>query len=537
MLRRLTSPFLRAFEALTPGRRPEEQPLLPGYRRAPSQLLVFGLLSVLLLICAVQGFLFATMAPARVMPFTAPLAILGMLVIWALPQGDYAPTPLLEPLFIGFFAALIVWPNYLAIALPSLPWVTMLRFFGFPLVAVLLICVSTSKRVRAEIGEVLSIDRRIMQFLLGVIVLWTITLPMSREIGVSLNRWIVAQVNWTGMFFVACWVFRREGLITTWSKMFLTLTAVIGAMGIWESRIQQLPWVGFIPPYLRNDDPVVARILAPHARHATPELYRILSVQTTPLGLAELFGLAMPFAVHFALNRYPPWLRVFGALWVPYAIHVILLTQSRLGLVACLSTVAFYVLIWALMRWRRVRASLIGPALVLAYPALFLMLVGATFTIGKLRAKVIGDGSQTASDTGRKEQWLLGFQRLEHNPFGHGMSQASDALGWRTVGGNTSIDSYYLSVLLDIGILGFIFYFGLMIRAAYLGGRTLIANPNLEREHMLLFPLTVSLINFIIVKAVLSQDANHSVVFIMLGAIMALIYRVRKSQGATSGAS
>ena len=92
MLRFLSSPFRWAVQRLGPDQSPEEQPLLPGFRRAPSSRLIFLLLALLFVVCAVQGYTFAAVAPARVMPFLAPIAILGMLVIWALPHGDYAPT-------------------------------------------------------------------------------------------------------------------------------------------------------------------------------------------------------------------------------------------------------------------------------------------------------------------------------------------------------------------------------------------------------------------------------------------------------------
>jgi hypothetical protein len=59
----------------------------------------------------------------------------------------------LEPIFLCFFATLIMWPNYLAIALPSLPVVTLLRVFVVPLIAVFLICLSVVAEVPQEAGR------------------------------------------------------------------------------------------------------------------------------------------------------------------------------------------------------------------------------------------------------------------------------------------------------------------------------------------------------------------------------------------------
>ena len=49
-----------------------------------------------------------------------------------------------------------------------------------------------------------------------------------------------------------------------------------------------------------------------------------------------------------------------------------------------------------------------------------------------------------------------------------------------------------------------------------------------EREIDLLLPISVALLNFVIVKMVFSQDANHPLIFMMLGAVVALAYRAEK---------
>src|SRR5262245_39038725 len=110
-----------------PTRDPATEPLLAGYRRGVSPRMVLTLLTILAIACFVYGYFFAIAAPARMMPFTIPVAVMLGMIIWALPPGDYAPTRAIEPVFVLFFVSLVVWPNYLAIALPSLPWLTLLR--------------------------------------------------------------------------------------------------------------------------------------------------------------------------------------------------------------------------------------------------------------------------------------------------------------------------------------------------------------------------------------------------------------------------
>jgi hypothetical protein len=510
------------------------RPILAGYRRemAPgSRLLVLAILAVVAL---GYGLAFGYMAPARMMPLVAPIALLCGLVIWALPAGDYAPTHLLEPLFMAFFAALVLWPNYLAISLPGLPWLTLLRIVGVPLLGVLLICISVSSIFRARLWDVLSSQKAIIWLLFGVVVMQTLTLPLSRDPGLSLNRWVIAQVNWTAIFVVSCIVFIRPGFADYWVRVLLAMVFSLCLLGLWEFQVGRVPWAGNIPEFLKIEDESVQRILRGGARAATG-IYRVAATSTTPLGFAEMLGLTLPFAFHIAINRYNAIVRIAGVMFVPLCIYLILLTDSRLGVVAALASMAFYLLIWAVFRWNRLKNSIIGPAVVISYPLMFAALIAATLFVGRLRNEVWGDGSQQASNESRIAQWAMGLPKVARNPIGHGVGQSGDTLGFANLGGVQTIDSYYLSILLDIGVLGFILYYGLFTRAVFIAISQARMNIQ-DRELLIVIPLAVSLINFCIVKSVFSQDANHPLVFMMLGAIVALTYRAHMPQVSKSTA-
>ncbi|HEY0651214.1 O-antigen ligase family protein [Phenylobacterium sp.] len=502
------------------------QPLIAGYRRGVAPGWAMLAILALAIACFVYGFYFSVMAPARIMPFTVPLAILTGLVVWALPAGAKAPSKAIEPLLFAFTIALLIWPNYLAIALPSLPWMTMLRIIVVPLILVLLICMSVSVEFRRKLKDVLLTDRTLARLFIMLVALQTITMPLSADIGESINRYIIAQMNWTIIFIAAAIVFVRRGFAEHWTIALLVAMTILCALGIWESRLHHVPWAGNIPSIFRIEDPLVQRILAGASRAAT-KVYRVQGPSTTPLGFAELLGLAVPFAIHFALERYHTALRVLAALFLPLSVYVILLTDSRLGVVAALASVMIYLLIWGLIRWRQEPGGLIGPALVLTYPALFVGAVAATFFIGRIRNEVWGNGAQQASNDSRQVQWEMAIPKIFKNPIGHGIGQGGETLGFFNRAGVGTIDSYYLSILLEIGILGFVVYYGLMLRGAWIAARTVIDSPR-DREIRLLIPLAVSLLNYVVVKSVLSQEANHPLAFIMLGASVALVYRATK---------
>jgi hypothetical protein len=74
--------------------------------------------------------------------------------------------------------------------------------------------------------------------------------------------------------------------------------------------------------------------------------------------------------------------------------------------------------------------------------------------------------------------------------------------------------------------------------SAWLAAREAVRAPG-DRELRLLMPLSVTLVGFIVVKGVLSQDANHPLVYFYAGAIAALIHRsrARERQQAAEAAS
>jgi hypothetical protein len=509
---------------------PDSEPLLREYRgRGLPNGWRIVLLLVLAIACVAYGFYFAALAPARMMPFTVPPVILAILIIWALPHGEYAPARALEPIFIGFFATLVMWPNYLAIALPSLPWVTLLRVFVVPLLAVFLICLSVSRRFRKQLSDVLAADPYIWKMLAGFVALQTLSLAFSNDISMSFNRYIIAQLNWTSIFFVSCVLFTRKGFANLWVALLLTMCVVLCFIGLWEQRLGMVPWAGHIPSFLRVDDPAVQRILAGASRAAT-KIHRVTATATTSLGLAEMLGLTAPFAVHLVLGRYPLYTRLAMGLYIPLAIYVILLTDSRLGVVACLVSVMFYLLIWAAMRWYHERKSLFAPAIVLTYPLIFACFVAATFFIGRLRARVWGTGAQQASTDSRIDQWNMAIPKVIKNPFGYGWARGARTLGFTNGDGILTIDSYYINILLEVGVLGFILYYGMFGRAIWTGAKTVVQSPQ-SGEIDLLIPLSVSLASFIVVKSVFSQEANHPLVFMMLAAVLALSYRARLERG------
>lgn len=511
-----------------PRRPRKSQPnVLKPYQGGPNGRLRTAILwvamGVLSLVCLVYGFFYAVTTPFLLTQFMAPVALLGGLVIWALPDMRTAPTRTLEYLFFAFFVMAIAWPNYLAINLPGLPWITSVRLVGFPLAFILLVCVSISEEFRQRTARSLVAAPYLWVFVVGFLAVQGLSVIISDRPMESLNAVLAYQISWTAIFFAACYVFLRPGSVEKWVWILWGVVILTCLLGFWEKKIGHVPWAGHVPSFLAVGDEFVQRVLAGGTRFGK---YRVQSVQSTSLGFAEFLALASPFLIHFVMSNYKPAVRVGAAGTLAFMFYTILATDSRLGMVGFFLACLLYAFGWSVMRWRNVKGSLVGPAIVLAYPLFAVAFVAATFFVGRLRGMVWGDGSTSYSDRARIDQVTQGIPKILSHPWGYGASRGGEELGYTNLAGTLTIDNYYLLVALDYGVLGFIFYYGAILVAIYGCVRYgFVASPK-TREHALLIPIGIALSVFFVIKAIFSQTHNHTLQFMLMGMVCAMIFRI-----------
>lgn len=503
---------------------------LPGYtndkfwQRRP---LLWGLGYIVLL--ASFGAIIGFTGRSFLLPLSIPLILLGVCVIWALPDTGHAPTRWVKVLVFTFIVALLTWPDYLALAIPGLPWITAVRLVAAPLALVLLISLSTSSAFRAELTASLNTTPLTWKFLVAFMAVTFLTVPFSAEVGGSLNKVIVAQLYWTLIFFCSAWVFIVPGRARLFAWFIWGIAVYVCIIGFFEWRQGQVPWAGHTPSFLQIQDPAVQRILEGTSRAATG-VYRVQSKFTTPLGLAEFLGLITPFILYFLMFARSLVMRLAALATLLLVTHTIIMTDSRLGIVGLGMSLLLFLLAWAVLRWSLVKGSIFGPATVLAYPAVFVAFLASTFVVGRVRGMVWGSGAETASTEARRQQIEQGIPMILSQPWGRGMGRGGPELGFTNAAGTITIDNYYLSLALDFGIAGFLLFFAIFFSQLYYGARTV---PKIRTmEELLIVPIMIALTNFMVLKSVFSQQENHSLIFLMLGVLTALIYRIQQ-QSAT----
>nr|WP_279338855.1 O-antigen ligase family protein [Sphingomonas sp. BGYR3] len=209
-------------------------------------------------------------------------------------------------------------------------------------------------------------------------------------------------------------------------------------------------------------------------------------------------------------------------------LYCIKATDSRLAVLGVMISVGLYLLFWAYRTWRASPRNLVAMAVLVAYPVMFMLAIASSFTVDAVRIRVWGGGAAQYSTEARKIQYGLGVPKVIQRPWGWGMGSGGRVLGYIDNNGLASIDSYYLSAALEYGVIGLIAFFTMTIGVIYLLARALPYAHDSETE--LIGPLLISMVNFLIIKSVLSAQENHSYVYILLGMSLVLIERVQRQR-------
>lgn len=467
-----------------------------------------------------------------ILQFMVPLIILAMFVIWLLPETKNIPKIWIQRLGIIFVIALLCWPDYLALALPGLPWITAVRLITVPLMLIMMLCLSGSKQFRDDMKATMGGLPLVSQGVIAFSFIAFLSIVVSKDPGLSVNKFVTAQLAWTLIFFSAVYIFRKPGRAEQFGYLIWAITIFVCLLAVQEWRHSVVPWAGNIPSFLKIEDESVQKLLAGSSRAATG-IYRVQSKFTTPLGFAEFLAMGTPFIVHIMMRSKHILLVAGAALSLPFIFWCIRITDSRLGVVGFFMTLLLYLLIWGGLRWHRDKNSLFGPAVVIAYPLVLAAFFLATLYVGRLRAMVWGTGAQQFSTQAREYQYQTGIPKVLSAPWGHGMGRGAETLGFTNQAGVLTIDTYYLVIGLEFGVIGFFIYYGMIIAAIAGGGRQLLHAKTSDLA--MLAPLLIALVNFLVIKSIFSQQENHPLAFIFLGAVLALVWRSKKQSEPSIG--
>ncbi len=485
------------------------------------------------------GFWGTVLPPAFIILLIIPFLIFALLVLWLLPDTGDAPERTLKRLLLAFTAVTFLWPNYLAIVLPGLPWLSMRRIVGLAMVAVFLYSLSTSSKMRREIVDAMNSIPLLWKLIVAFFVVQTISIAFSPYPVLAYKHWFNSQYAWTTVFFLSVYVFMKPGHISSWAKLICWAAVIVSLIAIAEQHNQMVLWANHIPPFFKIEDDAVERILTPTFRGNE---YRSQGIFGVSLALAEFLALSFTLLLHrFAITR-SSWERILLVAAMIAAVAGIAMSRARVGFMGLIVGISIYAFIWGYRRYMASRTDITGAALTYGYPALASAAIVLIMSVDALRLRILGGGGSQVSNDARQVQFDMAPPVLMRSPvFGFGGGRGADALGFTTPGGQVTIDTYILSIVLDYGIVGFLIFYGAMLYAGVFIGLKILtlkndASDKDAEEIGYLFPLVVMLAQFFVIKTVLSQEENHSILFMIYGAMFALFWRLKQRESSALSA-
>jgi hypothetical protein len=472
------------------------------------------------------GFAFAILGQVFLIQLTAPLVLLAALVFWVAPDTESPPNKLLIKLFFAYLLALLCWPDYIALALPGVPWITAIRLTSYPLLITFFLCLSSSKDFRRRVKDICLTSRLPFYLVMAFTVIAALSVGLSRNPVYSINRLIVFGSTCTLSYFVGCYIFSQPGRIEQFVRCLIGIMAFCLVVGLYEARYSKLPWAGRIPSFLAVQDENIIALLNGTAR-AFVGAYRVQSKFSTALSFGEFIGLSLPFIMHYAVRSPTIAWRWAGCLVVVVAFYIVLKTDSRLAVGSYFASVLLYGFYWAFTNWRNNRQSVLPPMFILAYPGLMAAFFVLSIVWHRLEVLVWGGPASQSSTDARKLMIDMGIPKIMHNPIGHGVGMGSETLGYFTPGGRATIDIYYLNAALEFGVVGVAIFTAIFALAAVQSA--VVGLKAKEPELTYGVPACIALINFMISKTVLAQQENHPLAFLIVGMVSALAFRDRQS--------
>jgi hypothetical protein len=419
---------------------------------------------------------------------------------------------------------LAVWPPYLAVAIPGLPWITPVRVTLALLMLGLLLQMSQSSSARSELRGVAV---AIKPALVGYGLFWLFafaTVVMSSTPGDSFVSSLNYLILWNMPFIAAGWILIDKNALPRMVRLLMFCIAFVFVLTVLEYRQREPIWFNHIPSFLKVDEAVLAVILGDQGR-VGDDRYRARGTFGVPLYYAQFILMLTPFMVHAAFTERAKKQAAALALLL-FALVVCWMTNTRTGLTGFIVVVSGSVALYGLRRTLNPtsKSDMVAPAVFIAAPVGILMLLVAIAASPRLQSMTLGGAQHAGSDQVRGNQWDRALAALANNPLGYGTNSSGPIAGKPNAGGIWIVDSNWINFLLDYGVIGacgFALFAGLAI---FYGVQIYLRN--LDKSADLCGPAAVSIGSFLMTMYTISYVGSFPFLLVLVGAISATRYRL-----------
>jgi O-antigen ligase len=503
---------------------------------AETRLVARAILNVLRYLAPMVAWAVATIALGVVLGLSAVIlppmgafgivAAAGLVLLWVMPD-----LPLVSPRIIrrAFFVTMIadlVIPFYYMVQFPGVPWISARRVATFTLIVPFLVAVAASSEVRRDIAERVRASLLLFICAAGFLAIAALSLLTSIGPSASFSGLVDAVLAWYVPFFAMIYIARDKNDVIFLLKIICLCAVFNTGAGVVEFFLKHRFFIDIFPKGMLatmiENNPTLANLL-PNSGDFRNGLFRASSTFVTPLSFGEFEIIVIPIGLFFLLHRKTLYERVLGGAVAFGGIAGIFCSGSRGGFVGVIASVAVFVTFYSIRKAVSRKGSLV-PAI-----SGLLGIMGIGCVIGAIELShtfhdmVLGGAAQASSTDARYLQWDAAIPKIKSNPItGHGFDQGGSIIEM------PSIDSYFLSLLVETGILGLVFFLGMLVLPVWYGLRNYLSD--MSEAGALAGALACSFIGFIMNRLVLSQKENHMLIFSLLSIVIVLNYELARKR-------
>jgi len=451
------------------------------------------------------------------------VAIAGIALLWALPDLPHVPTKVVRASFFIMLVVILTIPSYYTLIVPGLPWISARRLVTFGLIIPFVIAVAGSSQERHNISTIFTGSALLSLFCIGFFIMTIVSTITSRDLSQSSSQMSDIILSWYTPLFAAVLVIRSKEDVLTVMKIICFSSLLISAIALYDYMFMRQFYINFLPAQMLRaiieSSPQMSNLGVMIFRNGLP---RSTSVFLSPLALAEFLAMTAPIGYYFVAQGQSARERALGIGVTIMCLVGIYCSGSRGGWNCLIGASVAFVGIWLLRKMRFNRNSLLPAFASVTAAVTFVVLLVLILFWRPLHNMVLGGGAEAASDSGRAVQWALAIPKILQSPIvGYGVNVSTQTVGYTTPGGALTLDSYAISLLVDNGIPGFVFFAGMIVIGIFFGVREYITKPTTQAA--MAGSLACSLVAFGIYRLYLSQRENHTLFFILVGLVMWLM--------------
>jgi O-antigen ligase len=447
------------------------------------------------------------------------VAVAGVVLLWVMPDLPLVSAGLIRKAFFVMLFADLSIPFYYMIQFSGLPWISARRLATFALIAPFLIAIAASADVRRRIAERLRASLLIFICVAGYLAVAALSIFTSLLPTESISAITDAILSWYVPFFALIYIARDSDDVVFILKIICVCALFNTAAGILEFRLEHRFFIDIFPrgmlDTLIENNSSLGNLL-PNPGDYRNGLFRAASTFVTPLSFGEFEIITIPIGLFFALHRKKLFDRILGWAVIFGGLLGIYVSGSRGAWVGLIASVAVFVASWSIREAMRRKASLAPAIAGMAGGIGFAAVIGMLTLSHSTHDLVLGGAAQAGSTEARHQQFLAAIPFIKSNPItGHGFQIGGYAI-------QSSIDSYVVSLLLETGIPGLLFFAGLLLIPVWYGLRSYLSD--FSESGAAAGAVACSFVAFTAYRLALSQKENHMLIFSLLAIIVVLNY-------------